>query len=74
MIVGSVTADPEHPLARIIGDALVTSSSAAGLVEDANGSELLPGATVRLFPTVTHLALANHPEIYAAIDAWWRLS
>ena len=73
MIVGSVTADPEHPLARIIGDALVTSSSAAGLVEDTNGNELLPGATVRLFPTVTHLALATHPR-YTAIDAWWRLS
>jgi pimeloyl-ACP methyl ester carboxylesterase len=72
VIVGSVTADPEHPLARIIGDALVTSSSAAGLVQDANGSELLPGATVRLFPTVTHLALTNHPDVYAAIDAWWR--
>lgn len=72
VIVGSVTADPEHPLARIIGDALVTSSSATGLVEDASGSELLPGATVRLFPKVTHLALANRPEVYAAIDAWWR--
>jgi len=72
MIVGSVTADPEHPLARIIGDALVTSSSATGKVEDTNGNELLPGATVRLFPTVTHLALANDPEVYAAIEAWWR--
>lgn len=71
VIAGSVTADPEHPLARLIGDALVTSSSATGLVEEASGSELLPGATVRLFPKVTHLALANRPEIYAAIDAWW---
>ncbi len=72
VIAGSVTADPEHPLARIIGDALVTSSSATGLVEDASGSQLLPGATVRLFPQVTHLALAKSPEVYAAIDAWWR--
>lgn len=71
VIAGSVTADPEHPLARIIGDALVTSSSAAGLVEDARGSELFPGATVRLFPGVTHVALANRPEVYAAINAWW---
>ena len=71
VIVGSVTADPEHPLARIIGDALVTSSSAAGLVDDVDGTELLPGATVRLFPAVTHLALAHQPEVHAAIDAWW---
>jgi triacylglycerol lipase len=72
VIVGTVTADPEHPLARIIGDGLVTSSSAAGLVEDVSGSELVPGATLHRFPTVTHLALANSSEVYAAIDAWWR--
>jgi hypothetical protein len=72
VVVGSVTADPEHPLARIIRDGLVTSPSAVGLVEDVGGRELLPGATVHLFPTVTHLALAHRPEVYAAIDAWWR--
>ncbi len=73
VIVGSVTADPEHPLARIIGDALVTPSSAAGLVEDASGGELLPGATVRLFPRVTHVAagqptrgLRSHRRLVAA--------
>jgi hypothetical protein len=71
VIAGSVTADPEHPLARIIGDALVTSSSATGSVVGTGGTELLPDATVRLFPGVTHVALANRPEVYAAIDAWW---
>jgi hypothetical protein len=71
VVGGSVTTDPEHPLARLIGDTLVTSSSAAGLVEDAEGSELFPGATVHLFPRVTHVALANRPEVYAAIDEWW---
>ena len=49
----------------------MTSSSATGLVDDADGTELLPHATVRLFPRVTHVALANCPEVYAAIDAWW---
>lgn len=72
MIAGSVTADPEHPLARVIGDALVTPSSAAGVVDDAVGGELFPRATIRLFPKVTHVALAHHPDVYAAIDAWWR--
>ena len=74
VIAGSVTADPEHPLARIIGDALVTSSSATGLGEHAGESGRIPDTTVRLFPKVTHLALANRPEIYTAIDAWWRSS
>jgi triacylglycerol lipase len=72
VIAGSVTADPEHPLARIIGDALVTPSSATGLVEEADGCTLFPGATIRLFPKVTHLALANRPDVYAAIEAWWQ--
>jgi triacylglycerol lipase len=72
VVVGCVTDDPEHALARIIGDALVTPSSAAGLVGDASGSELFPRAAVRLFPKVSHLALANRPEVYAAISEWWR--
>ncbi len=74
VIAGSVTSDPEHPLARLIGDALVTPSSATGLVDDVDGSELFPGAAVRVFPKVDHLALANRREIYDAIDEWWPLS
>jgi triacylglycerol lipase len=71
-VVGSVTTDHEHPLGKIVGDALVTSASATGLVEDAVQTQLLPGATVRRFPKVNHIALTNRPEIHAAIDEWWR--
>jgi triacylglycerol lipase len=71
IIAGSVTADPDHPLTRMIGDALVTSSSASGALDDPTGGGLFPGATVRLFPKTTHLALANRPEVYDAIDHWW---
>ena len=71
MIAGSVTADPEHPLARIIGDALVTPSSATAPAVGATGIDPLPDATLRHFPQVTHLALANRPEVYAAIGDWW---
>jgi hypothetical protein len=41
------------------------------VLEDTSGQELFPGATVRLFPRMTHVALANRPEVYAAIDDWW---
>ncbi len=68
VIAGSVTADPEHPIARRIGDALVTSSSAAGLVEDL---ELFPGADFQMFPRLTHNTLAHHPDVYQAITDWW---
>jgi len=71
MIAGSVSTDPEHPLTRIIGDGLVTRSSATGAAHDAGCDEVFPGATAHVFPKVTHLALASSPEVYAAIDAWW---
>jgi pimeloyl-ACP methyl ester carboxylesterase len=72
VVAGTVTSDPEHPLARMIGDALVTSSSAVGLVDGAGQLELIPGATTRLFPKTTHLALAHDEDVYAAIDNWWQ--
>ena len=68
MIAGSVTADPEHPVARVVGDALVTTSSAAGLVDE---GELFPGAEVRMFPKLTHNTLDHHPYVYEAISDWW---
>ena len=68
LIAGSVTADPEHPVARVIGDALVTPPSASGRSPD---GELFPGATTRTFPKVTHNALAHHPDVYETIAAWW---
>lgn len=68
VIAGTVTADPEHPLARLIGDALVTSSSASGRSPD---GELFPRPTVRTFPGITHNALAHHPDVYRAITDWW---
>ena len=70
-IAGTVTADPEHPLAKVIGDALVTSSSAGGLTGQAGVEELFPDATQHLFPKVTHVALAHHEGAHAVIDAWW---
>jgi hypothetical protein len=70
VVAGSVAADPEHPLARMIGDGLVTSTSAAGLAARSGGREV-GEATVRTFPKVTHIALANRPDVYEAIDAWW---
>jgi pimeloyl-ACP methyl ester carboxylesterase len=68
VIVGTVTADPEHPVARLLGDALVTSMSASGRSSD---GELFARSTVRTFPGITHNALARHPDVYRAIAEWW---
>jgi hypothetical protein len=71
IIAGAVTADPGHPLARVFGDALVTASSASGILSETTGEALFPGSTVRLLPKVTHMALAHRPEVYDEIDRWW---
>jgi len=71
IIAGSVTTDPDHPLARVIGDMLVTASSASGTLSETTGDGLFPGATVRLLPKLTHIALAHRPEVYNEIDRWW---
>jgi pimeloyl-ACP methyl ester carboxylesterase len=68
VIVGTVTPDPEHPLAKLIGDALVTSASASGRSPD---GDLFPRATTRTFPGIAHNALAHHPDVYQAITDWW---
>ncbi len=68
VIAGSVTTDPEHPVARVIGDALVTSPSASGRSPD---GELFPRASARIFSGVTHNALAHRADVYEAIAAWW---
>lgn len=68
VIAGTVTTDPEHPLATLIGDVLVTSTSASGRSSD---GDLFPQATMRAFPGITHNALAHHPDVYQAITEWW---
>lgn len=68
VIAGSIGNDPAHPLARLLGDALVTEPSATGSVAE---RELFPGATIRMFPKVTHNALAHHPDVFDTIAAWW---
>ena len=68
VIAGTVTADPGHPLARWIGDALVTSPSASGRSTD---GDLFRRATIRTFPRITHNSLAHHRDVYDAITAWW---
>jgi len=71
VVAGSLTAgeDSGH-VNRMLGDALVTGSSAAGRVGDAEAT-LLPNATIRRCPKVTHIALASRPEVYDEIIGWW---
>ncbi|MBK9180469.1 MAG: alpha/beta hydrolase [Acidimicrobiales bacterium] len=71
VVAGTLTADPAHPVSRLLGDSLVTAPSATGELADSRVRELFPDATIRVLPTVTHLALASHPDVYEEIRAWW---
>jgi triacylglycerol lipase len=55
---------------RLLGDALVTATSAHGQLGD-DTPALLPDATVRLCPKINHIALACRREVYDEIAAWW---
>jgi triacylglycerol lipase len=69
VIAGTITTDPEHPIARRLGDALVTHASAAGLADE---GELFADATTRVFPKIGHNGLAHHPDVADAITRWWQ--
>jgi pimeloyl-ACP methyl ester carboxylesterase len=71
-LAGQVAVDRPHLVDRLLGDPLVTPSSAAGVVGgDASGG-LFPNPSVRICPRVDHIALANSPEVYDEIGRWWR--
>jgi triacylglycerol lipase len=63
-------ADGPHPVNRLLGDALVTAPSAHGRLGN-DEPALFPNVTVCLCPKINHIALANRPEVYDEITAWW---
>jgi pimeloyl-ACP methyl ester carboxylesterase len=76
LVVAGSLADQQHAdrpglVNRLLGDALVTASSAEGLLGD-GGPALFPRVTVRRCPGINHIALANHPAVQAQITDWWR--
>jgi pimeloyl-ACP methyl ester carboxylesterase len=67
-VSATVTADPRHPLGRLLGDTLVLVPSASGRgrtrripFADEHGHHV--GST-------NHLALLNHPAVYERLHAW----
>jgi pimeloyl-ACP methyl ester carboxylesterase len=67
-VAASLASDHTHPATRLLGDGLVRLPSASG----AGKARRLPfemghGATVT---GVDHLALLNHPDVYAQLRTW----
>ena len=67
LVCATLTDSPRHPVARVLGDALVRVPSASGrgrLVD------LFPGAEVLHVPRAGHLDLLNHPRVQEALAGW----
>jgi hypothetical protein len=67
-LVGTLGPGETHVLTRIFGDAMVSVASAGGPAR-AEGRLRPARETVRLFPGLSHVALAHHPDVYAWIAA-----
>jgi triacylglycerol lipase len=63
LIAGSMFADPR--LALLFGDSLVPVISATFGASALEG--LIPADRVKVLPKLNHIALAHHPEVYAAL-------
>jgi triacylglycerol lipase len=55
---------------RVVGDPLVTPSSAVGEL-GGEGPGLFPNLSVSFCPGVNHIALATSPQVYDEITRWW---
>jgi pimeloyl-ACP methyl ester carboxylesterase len=67
-VSATITRSPDHPLGRLLGDTLVLVPSASGrgrarkiAFKAEHGHHVSPAH---------HLALLNHPEVYARLRAW----
>jgi len=73
-------ATPPNPRSRLLGDpllallffgdALVPLDSASGKAKPHHRSAIFPQEQVRVLPGMTHLTLAHHPDVYAAVRAF----
>jgi pimeloyl-ACP methyl ester carboxylesterase len=67
-IAATITGDPRHPLARLIGDALVLEASASGR----SRSRRIPFESEYgvVLGGTHHIALLNHPAVYERLREW----
>lgn len=64
-IASTLTRDPVHPLAAVMGDLLVSTHSAQGV--HADSARRIPFHDSRVLGGLSHIALLNHPAVYAEI-------
>ncbi len=65
-VVGTITADPDHPVGRWVGDTMVRPSSAAA---SAAASQERPDEVTRI-GGVSHVGLSNDARVFSYLRAW----
>ena len=69
-VAATISRDHDHPLGEVVGDLLVRLPSAAG--HDPEPARRIPFHSGHVLGGVSHLRLANHPEVYEALREWMR--
>ena len=67
-VAATISKDQEHPIGQVVGDMLVRLPSAKG--HDPQPARRIPFHSGHVLGGVSHLRLANHPEVYQALRGW----
>ncbi|NNE17163.1 MAG: alpha/beta fold hydrolase [Myxococcales bacterium] len=67
-VAATISKDRDHPLGQVVGDMLVRLASAQG--HDREPARRIPFHSGRVLGGISHLRLANHPEVYEALREW----
>lgn len=67
-LAATISRDPEHPVGQLLGDLLVRLPSASG--EASEPVRRIPFSSGAVFPGISHIHIANHPDVYEALRAW----
>ncbi|MCA9534610.1 MAG: alpha/beta hydrolase [Myxococcales bacterium] len=70
VVAGNLAGHEHHPLAKFLGDALVTPYSAKDEGFTGTPSARAAHAT-RVFDGLSHMAIVNHDAVYDQILRWW---
>jgi len=69
-VASTVSPNPDHPLGKVLGDWLVRLPSASGSHRLPTRRIPFPADSGAVFGGISHLQLANHPQVYASIKRW----
>ena len=69
VVLATLTADPAHPVAEVVGDLLVPPRSASGDTGDDDRLAFPPDHVHRL-GGLHHFDLLSHPRVYAQVRTW----